>query len=231
MTEQIEHEDFTGTDPFTPVARHLAVVTAGMSESSQATALARELAEATAEGLSERGVVTEIHLIELRNLARAITDGVLTQVLTSELEAALTEVAAADGVVAVTPTYQASYSGLFKMFWDLIDVENNPLDGIPVLMGATGGSARHQLVTEYAMRPLFAYLHMEPTRRAVFAATEDWGEATADSVRDVPLQHRIAVAGADFAGVLLSRPARTRNATGADDQVSVVPFAELLHSL
>ncbi len=62
----------------------------------------------------------------------------------------------ADGVIAVTPVFTASYSGLFKSFFDLIDP--TALTGTPVLIGATGGTARHSLVLDHALRPLFAYL-------------------------------------------------------------------------
>ncbi len=52
--------------------------------------------------------------------------------------------------------FSASYSGLFKSFFDVLDKE--ALVGKPVLIGATGGTGRHSLVLEHALRPLFAYL-------------------------------------------------------------------------
>ena len=53
--------------------------------------------------------------------------------------------------------FSASYSGLFKTFFDVL--EEGTLDGKPVLVAATAGTARHSLVLEHALRPLFAYLH------------------------------------------------------------------------
>lgn len=41
--------------------------------------------------------------------------------------------------------------------------------------------ARHSLVTETAMRPLFTYNHADPVPTAIYAATEDWGAHAADS--------------------------------------------------
>ena len=79
----------------------------------------------------------------------------------------------ADGLIVVTPIFNASYSGLFKSFFDVLDAD--ALAGKPVLIGATGGTARHSLALEHALRPLFAYLRAVVVPTAVFAATEDWG--------------------------------------------------------
>src|SRR3546814_14085307 len=59
------------------------------------------------------------------------------------------------------------------MFFDAID--KDALEGTPVLIGATAGTARHSLVTEHALRPMFAYLKAVIVPTAVFAASEDFG--------------------------------------------------------
>jgi FMN reductase len=69
----------------------------------------------------------------------------------------------------VTPIFTTSYSGLFKSFVDVLDTE--ALRGLPVLLAATGGSPRHSLAVDYAMRPLFSYLHAAPLSTTVFAAS------------------------------------------------------------
>ena len=79
----------------------------------------------------------------------------------------------ADGLIAVSPIFSASYSGLFKLFFDV--VERDGLAGMPTLIAATGGTARHSLALEHALRPLFAYLNAATVATAVFAAAEDWG--------------------------------------------------------
>ena len=89
------------------------------------------------------------------------------------LKAALDAVAGADGLIAVTPVFNASYSGLFKSFFDVVDA--GALSDKPVLIAATGGTARHSLALEHAMRPMFAYLHAVTVPTSVFAASEDWG--------------------------------------------------------
>ena len=50
------------------------------------------------------------------------------------------------------------------------------LGGKPVLIAATGGTARHSLALEHAVRPLFAYLNAAVVPTAVYAASEDWGD-------------------------------------------------------
>ena len=82
-------------------------------------------------------------------------------------------VAAADGLIVVSPIFSASYSGLFKSFFDVLDPA--ALDGKPVLIAATGGTERHSLVLDHALRPLFSYLHAVVVPTGVFAATSDWG--------------------------------------------------------
>ena len=54
-------------------------------------------------------------------------------------------------------------------------LDTDALAGKPVLIGATGGTARHSLALEHALRPLFAYLRAVVVPTAVFAASEDWG--------------------------------------------------------
>jgi FMN reductase len=173
----------------------VAVITAGLSTPSSTRLLADRLATAV-----ERAADVEIELIELRPLARDLADAVVTGFPTGDLRTAVATVTAADAVIAVTPVFAASYSGLFKLFVDVLDPD--ALRGKPVLLAATAGSARHSLVLEHAMRPLFSYLRALTVPTAVFAAPEDWAGAT-------PLAERIDRAAAELADLLgTRRPAR-----------------------
>ena len=91
---------------------------------------------------------------------------------------------AADALIAVSPIFSGSYSGLFKTFFDVLEPET--LAGKPVLIGATGGTARHSLALEHALRPLFSYLHAVVVPTAVYAAPEDWGTHPAVPTRHWP---------------------------------------------
>ncbi|QHC56380.1 FMN reductase [Rathayibacter tanaceti] len=174
--------------------RRIAVVSAGLSQPSSTRLLADRLSAATESALAEQGFAVERSVVELRDLAHDITNNLLTGFASPALQTALDAVAGADGLIAVTPIFTTSYSGLFKSFVDVLDTE--ALRGLPVLLAATGGSPRHSLAVDYAMRPLFSYLHAAPLSTTVFAASDDWGGATEDG-RALP--SRIDRAGRELA--------------------------------
>ncbi len=155
--------------------RKVAVVAAGLSQPSSTRLLADRLAAAVSDDLANRGVAVEFTTIELRDLAHEIADNLLTGFPAPRLDAAVQAVTRADGLIAVTPIFTTSYSGLFKSFVDVIDPQ--AMAGLPVLLGATGGTERHSLAIDYAMRPLFTYLHAVPVPTGVYAASSDWGSA------------------------------------------------------
>ncbi|MBA2808169.1 FMN reductase [Streptomyces sp. KM273126] len=146
----------------------LVVVSAGLSVPSSTRLLGDRLAAATAERTD-----AEVQVVELRDLAVEIAHNLTNGFPGPRLTSALDAVKAADGLIVVTPVFSASYSGLFKSFFDVLD--RDALVGKPVLVAATGGTARHSLVLEHALRPLFAYLRAIVVPTAVYAASEDWG--------------------------------------------------------
>ncbi|PPH27508.1 NADPH-dependent FMN reductase [Rathayibacter sp. AY1E4] len=174
--------------------RRITVLSAGLSQPSSTRLLADRLADAAESSLTEQGFAVERSVVELRDLAHDVTNNLLTGFASPALQTALDAVAGADGLIAVTPIFTTSYSGLFKSFVDVLDTE--ALRDLPVLLAATGGSPRHSLAVDYAMRPLFTYLHAAPLATTVFAATDDWGGATEDG-RALP--SRIERAGRELA--------------------------------
>ncbi|MFE9608269.1 CE1759 family FMN reductase [Streptomyces sp. NPDC006012] len=191
----------------------LVVVSAGLGVPSSTRLLADRLAAATAAD-----VATDVRVVEVRELAVAIAHHLTSGFPGRDLAAALDAVARADGLIVVTPVFTASYSGLFKSFFDLL--EPDALAGKPVLIAATGGTARHSLVLEHALRPLFAYLKAVVVPTAVYAASEDWGAQG--------LAERIDRAAAELAG-LMTGPAETsetrvaRVAEGAMGNTAATP--------
>jgi FMN reductase len=155
--------------------RTLAVVSGGLSVPSSTRLLADRLTAATVEALRARGEDATVEVVELRSHARDLADNLVTGFANQDLRTAVDTVTGADGLIAVTPIFSASYSGLFKTFFDVLDKE--ALVGKPVLLGATAGTARHSLALEHAVRPLFSYLRAVTVPTAVFAATEDWAGA------------------------------------------------------
>ena len=112
-------------------------------------------------------------VVELRDLAVDIANNFVTGYAAPRLADVIAGVEASDGIIAVSPVFSASYSGLFKSFIDVLDPKS--LEGKAVLLGATGGTDRHQMVLDYAMRPLFSYLRTRMAATAVFAGPQDWG--------------------------------------------------------
>lgn len=183
----------------------LVAVSAGLSVPSSTRLLADRLTEAVRGALAERDVEVRVRVVELRELAVPIANHLVTGFPAPALGEAIEAVTEADGLIAVTPVFKASYSGLFKSFFDLI--EPDALTGKPVLTAATGGTARHSLVLEHALRPLFAHLRALVVPTAVYAASEDWG-GTGDALTDT-LPVRIERAGGELAGLMTAGAART----------------------
>ncbi|MFF8843290.1 FMN reductase [Streptomyces sp. NPDC015127] len=177
----------------------LVVVAAGLSVPSSTRLLADRLTEAVRRELAGAGRPVEVRVVELRDLAVPIAHHFVTGFPAPALEEAIEAVTGADALIAVTPVFTASYSGLFKSFFDL--VEPDALAGTPVLIAATGGTARHSLVLDHALRPLFAYLRAAVVPTAVYAASEDWG-GTGDALT-ATLPDRIARAGRELARTLV----------------------------
>jgi FMN reductase len=210
-----------------PQPLHLAVVSAGLSVPSSTRLLADRLTEAVRQQLADAGRETEVRVVELRELAVDIANNLVTGFPSPALAEAVEAVTEADGLIAVTPVFSASYSGLFKSFFDVID--HDALIGKPVLAAATGGTARHSLALEHALRPLFAFLRAVVVPTAVYAASEDWG-GTGDPLTDTLPTRTARAAGelAELMGGRAGRPARTGRTAG---EIHVVPFEQQLAAL
>lgn len=218
------------------MSRRLVVITAGLSQPSSTRLLADRLADAVTAQVTARGEGLEVEVVELRELALDLATAMTTGGMpTPAVARARDLVSSADGVVAVTPVFTASFSGLFKMFIDVLDTD--ALNGMPVVVAATAGTERHQLVLEHALRPLFTYLRAVVVPTGVFAATDDFGGQGSDE-----LGRRIARAAAELAGLVVAEqgsvagfvqdaaPARRRTSgTGVDAEVT--DFEDLLAGL
>lgn len=216
----------------------LVVISAGTSVPSSTRMLADRLTAATRDALARRGQDVDVTVLEARELAHEVVDATLTRFPGEKLGAAIDQIARADGVIAVTPTYNQSFSGLFKSLFDVI--EPGTIAGVPVALGATGGTARHSLAVDYALRPMFAYLKADVVPTSVFAAAEDFGAVTSAGEEN-SLATRTGRVGTElsdymlrFAGVTGGAVAPTRadegrGRTTADDEFGdFVPMSDLL---
>ena len=203
----------------TAVSRSLVVVSAGLGQPSSTRLLADRLTAAVERHLRDASVEPHVQVVELRDHAQDLTNHLLTGFPSPKLQAAIDAVLDADGLVAVSPIFSASYSGLFKLFFDV--VERDGLAGMPTLIAATGGTARHSLALEHALRPLFAYLNAATVATGIYAASEDWGKGGVGA--DGSLVERIERAARELAMAVAAREPHQR----ADPFANPVSFEDV----
>jgi FMN reductase len=207
----------------------IVVVSAGLSVPSSTRILADALGASTRRALAAVGQEAAVDVIELRDLAHPITDNLLTGFPTGALADAVRRVVEADAVVAVTPVFAASYSGLFKSFFDVL--EDGTLAGKPVLVAATAGTARHSLVLDFAMRPLFAYLRADVVPTGVFAASSDFGSGSAAGAGSTVTGGSLSTRIDRAAGELADKVLRRGTALPDDPFENPTPFEDLLREI
>jgi FMN reductase len=152
----------------------LVVVSAGTGDPSSTRLLADRTAERAAALAAGHGNTVTVSAIELREISGDISTALVSQLVKPKLQQAITALGEADGIIASTPVYKAGPSGLFTSFFDVLD--NDLLIAKPVVLAATAGTARHALVADDQMRPLFAYLRTMTVPTSLFAAPEDWSD-------------------------------------------------------
>lgn len=140
------------------------------------------LLEATGQRLQNRGVqVQRLRVRDLNPQALLLADFGHPSVL-----AAQEQVAQASVLVVATPVYKAAYSGILKVFLDLLP--QTALKGKTVLPLATGGSPHHMLALDYALRPVLQSLGAKHILPGIYATdaqvivTPEGGYQVADDI-------------------------------------------------
>jgi FMN reductase len=177
-------------------------VTGNLTVPSRTVVLARAILAAL-ESLRELNAT----LIDLSAIGTNLVCAVRREDVEPAVEEVLSATESADILIAVTPVYRGSFTGLFKHYFDLLDQDS--LRDVPVILGATGGGRRHTLVVEYALRPLFAFFGAHTVPTAIYAADEDF-----DSGRVLlpELVSRIREAARQAVGLLGLSPVLTAQA-------------------
>jgi FMN reductase len=153
---------------------------------------------------------TTVHRIDVYRLGPEFATATKREDVASDVEAELLAAETADLLIAATPVYRGSYTGLFKHFFDLVD--QYALANKLVLLAATGGGDHHALALEHALRPLFGFFQAMTVPVAVFASAGDFDGTTLLNPR---VYGRIEMALADVAGLLAQRV----HASSAQEQV------------
>ena len=120
----------------------------------------------------------------------------------------LAAVEAADALIVGTPVYRASFTGLFKHFFDF--VEQTALVDVPVLLAASGGSDRHALVLEHQLRPLFSFFQAQTWPMGVYPTDRDFTRQY--TIHSEALRDRITLAVARALPILEWAPAKGQRA-------------------
>ncbi|MDY7990118.1 NADPH-dependent FMN reductase [Paenibacillus polymyxa] len=127
----------------------------------------------TTEQLQQAGAeVTLLNVVDL-----PAEDLVTANFNSPDVTASLALIAAADAVIVASPVYKASYSGLLKIFLDLVPQEG--LRGKPVLPLFIGGTLAHLLVIDYALKPVINALGGRHILGGVYAV-DQWVERLPD---------------------------------------------------
>ena len=191
----------------------LVVVSAGTSDPSSTRLLADRTAQRAAALAARNGNTVTVSVIELREIAADISTALVSQLITPRLQPAITALGEADGIIAAAPVYKAGPSGLFTSFFHVLD--NDLLIAKPVVLAATAGTARHALVADDQMRPMFAYLRAMTVPTSLFAAPEDWSDPALNTRIDRAARELVLLMESGFAAqgpgrVLAELPARVR---------------------
>ena len=198
--------------------RRITVISAGLGVPSSSRLLADQLAASAERQLAAAGYAVDIEVVELRDLAVDIANNFVTGYAAPRLAEVIAGVDSSDGLIAVSPVFSASYSGLFKSFIDVLDPKS--LEGKAVVLAATAGTDRHQMVLDYAMRPLFTYLRTRTAATAVFAGPQDWGN---NDDGGSPLSVRVDRAAGEFVELLKDSGRHKKPAA-----LESLPFEQLL---
>lgn len=139
----------------------------GISGSPSSGSKSRALVAYALERLADCGAETA-----MIDLAALPAEGLLGRRAEARVTAALVAVAGARVVVAGTPIYRATYSGLLKVLFDLL-----PQDGLAGKIGiaiATGHGPAHSLAIDHGLRPLFASLGATVVPSGVYGSSEQF---------------------------------------------------------
>jgi FMN reductase len=129
------------------------------------------LVELILKTLSARAEI-DPEIIEVHTLGQSLTGALDADQLADPAQAAVRAVETADVVIAASPVFRGSYTGLFKHFFDLVD--QYALANKPVILAATGGSERHALVIEHALRPLFGFFQAWTAPMGIYVSAADF---------------------------------------------------------
>lgn len=164
---------------------NLVVISGGLNAPSKTEVLVQALVDTLAQAIP-----IQTHFIKFSEIAPLFAGTIYRNQLPQQVQDDLIAVETADALIVGTPVYRASFTGLFKHFFDF--VEQNALIDVPVLLAASGGSERHALVLEHQLRPLFSFFQAQTLPIGVYATDRDFSSEY--TIQSETLQDRIHLA-------------------------------------
>ena len=143
----------------------------GVSGSLAAPSRTRALVEQVLARVAHR-VPGKTDLIDIAEIAKDVGSTVAFDQIPAVVSEAHRKLAEADLIVIGTPVYKASYTGLLKHFFDLVDPKQ--LNGKVAILVATGGSDQHASVLEYQLRPLASFFGVVTAPTAIYARDNEF---------------------------------------------------------
>lgn len=139
----------------------------------------------------------EEHALTLSEVGHAYMCGLTRPDISAKGEQLLQLVERADVLIVGTPVYRASYTGLLKHFFDLVD--RDAMRGRRAIICATGGTPMHGLVLEHQLRPLMSFFAMQTAQTAIYGLSEDFQDG---QVAGTALRSRIDQAADEMVDLL-----------------------------
>lgn len=182
---------------------NIVAVSGGLNSPSKTESLVQAIIDELSEAIH-----IKVHFVKLSEIGPLLGGAIYRNQLPQRVQDDLAAVEAADALIVGTPVYRASFTGLFKHFFDF--VEQTALVDVPVLLAASGGSDRHALVLEHQLRPLFSFFQAQTLPIGVYATDRDFTPEY--TVKSEQLSDRVTLAVARALPILEWAPAKGQRA-------------------
>jgi FMN reductase len=173
----------------------IVVISGSPSVPSRSAALAGHVAE------DLRGRGFELAAIQVRELPA--TELVHGKTGSPEITAAIALIERADALVIATPIYKASYTGVLKIFLDVLP--QFAFAGKVVLPLVTGGTIAHVLALDYALRPVLVSLGAQHVVNGLFVLDKAIAVSERGVAIDADVEQRLSGIIDDFAASVARR--------------------------
>lgn len=156
-----------------------------------------------------RLIPMESHTISLSDVGHEIMCGLTRPDISAGGKALLQLAEQADVLVIGTPVYRASYTGLLKHYFDLID--RDIMRGRKAVVCATGANLMHSLVIEHQLRPLMGFFSIQTPATAIYATSDQFADG---AVSNAALMGDIERAAEELCGLLAASQTAPKTLVG-----------------